>query len=256
MSKEFEEFLKNIPIESLKILNINKLFDSEKEFLYRLSILCRYNIPKFAFHPIWIEIYNALDSECHKKNDILCSKCGKSAAWNTPVWDKSGNIFCARCAEDIEDTLLYGIEQHRDSRGYVHSSTRSLKYVKNGIVLHADLIYTAVKGERYYYKPNYFFVCWSNYGRTSWKMSAFDNEMCSNNVEKFLDYVHETISKGLFKCSSCGELFPKEEIAGYPLFSGINCKNCYDIHLKNLDEQRKSGRVCSICGQPYGNCSC
>lgn len=57
---------------------------------------------------------------------------------------------------------------------------------------------------------------------------------------------------GTRRCTSCGCDCTKDEVGGYPLFAGINCKACWEKHL----EKAKTERRCTLCGQPMSFCSC
>lgn len=58
------------------------------------------------------------------------------------------------------------------------------------------------------------------------------------------------------RCTGCGKLCTHEEIKGYPLFVGAACEPCWQRHLAHLEDQRRKGHVCRMCGKPYDNCCC
>lgn len=256
ISKEFNKLLDSIDEKCIKNIDLSKITESEKDLLLSISRNIKYDFPKHEFSNVWAEIYDKLEPEYTRKNSLTCSVCGNSAKWNVPYMDVDGNIYCDTCDDDVKDRLLYGIDQHMGLGYTPKMEPTHLHYSKNGVILSCILNHFGSGGNRRYFLPKFIYSCWSDGGRTSWKIDEIDAAMIESNVEKFLDYVRSTLDSGVFKCSSCGGLFPKEQIAGYPLFTGINCPTCYEKHLAKLDEQRREGHVCRMCGQPYGNCSC
>jgi len=59
-----------------------------------------------------------------------------------------------------------------------------------------------------------------------------------------------------YRCSSCGKLMAKENVASWPLFAGVACDVCTVNYQKHLDEQRRMGYVCRFCGKPFDVCCC
>lgn len=168
-----------------------------------------------------------------------CSVCGKSARYNTPYVDDEGNLYCPMCARKSSiDKLLYGIEQYTNEEGeFVRCE---YAYTYKGVVLvkcnGSDVIHA-----------------WVENGRIAYPLTT--QEIECDSVKKLIEHIvkkEETTAR----CTGCRKDMPIEEIAGYPLFAGRVCKECWTKHIELLDDQRKRGHVCSFCGKPYGACYC
>lgn len=169
-----------------------------------------------------------------------CTKCGEDAAWNTPYLDPDGNLICNRCGYD-SPAILKGVSQFLDEAGNYKPSDYS-EYTKQGIVLWS--------------KPGSVKCWWYNGGR-SYPLTAGEEKEASKNPEAFLEMLEEKITKqGLVRCTGCGVEIKESEIAGRPLFAGVDCKACWAKHLTHIENERKSGQVCRMCRKPYSLCCC
>lgn len=194
--------------------------------------------------------------EWNKRTTPICSVCHKGAAVNTPMVDKDLNIYCDDCAKDAVGIMLYNINQRLTINGRFEQDMTRLVYVKNSIVLHADVSYKGIRGEYMVCKPVFTLRCWTNGGQRSWPVSKDERVLALKDVEAYLDLVANYVSCNVVKCTTCGELINKSEVAGYPLFAGVACKSCWAIHQAKLLTEKAAGHVCRMCGEPYGNCCC
>lgn len=158
-----------------------------------------------------------------------CIKCGKEARWNTPALDDQGNIYCPNCA-DKSKALLVGVDQHTLEPNGTWYKDGGVVWFENGEISCA----------------------WLEGGSQSVPVHFGEKIM---PPEAFLDMILHERDSGKFRCSSCADTFYLPP-AGRPLFAGINCPKCWEKHLEYVEKERKSGRVCSLCHQPYSNCCC
>ena len=75
-------------------------------------------------------------------------------------------------------------------------------------------------------------------------------------IEEVMGEIARKWKASVRRCSGCGKEMKLEEVAGYPLFAGINCRECWERHCEETEEQRKTGKVCSMCGKPWNDCYC
>jgi len=179
-----------------------------------------------------------------------CCKCGKDASWNTPCVNPQNNeLFCDSCSHE-STVLLRGIVQHLDKNGnYVQHPLKP--YVKNHCIVFASDL------------EHGFLSAWTHDGHRSFPVSSSEINLLQateipfeTRIEAFLDKMASIVSSGKTRCTRCHRDLDESEIAGRPLFTGVNCDSCFEVHKNELEEQRKNGHVCRMCGQPYGNCSC
>jgi len=170
-----------------------------------------------------------------------CTICGKSAAYNTPyIRSDNGELICNRCGDEgkPEDVVLIGVDQHLKNGNYVFKG-RVTAYILNRNVI--------------WIKPDGSFdSMWTHGGTHAFRLR--DEEKSMDLLEVF-DLMSMVAYDGHYRCSTCNQDFEGEP-AGYPLFAGINCETCWQKHLGHLQKQRKEGKVCRMCGQPYGACCC
>lgn len=93
----------------------------------------------------------------------------------------------------------------------------------------------------------------ADYGSTSFYLSEFEKEF--SNAHLFV-LIENKVLQGIYRCSTCGTEMIKDKVAGWPLFSGVACPECWAKHQKHLDDQRAKGQVCYRCRQPFDNCCC
>jgi len=162
-----------------------------------------------------------------------CVKCNVTAQWNTPLLDEDGKLHCETCGkEDRTGMIFRGIKQFTENGQYIHNGSITL----NGVVVH-DCKAT-----------------WTNGGSRSVKLTEEEQKLSPMDIAILINDEHNV--QGWTRCSSCGLKMKKEEIAGYPLFAGVCCAPCMGKHKQQLEEERKKGYVCRMCGQPYSNCCC
>jgi DNA-directed RNA polymerase subunit RPC12/RpoP len=191
--------------------------------------------------------------------ELLCSVCGKSAQYNTPCIDDEGNIICERCRENFKDgKMRRGIEQHRNVNGLLESDGSMHFFLNKGVVAfynnsHAEMI---GKEKVRLHEPMYSISAYTDYGRTTFPLNRDEKLDAIANPKAALLLIDMYNMNCWFRCTTCGKRFDEHEVAGRPLFAGKVCKTCWDLHLEYLEDERKKGNVCRMCGQPYGNCCC
>lgn len=229
------------------------------------------------------KLMNSLLEVHDQHTKLKCDRCGKNASWNTPVTDGAGVVLCPTCCEkDDTDTLWYGIHQRSEWGGDMplNQNPQHLSYYYRSVVLHADQRYHVERNapgqvtrlmspedrkdrrgsEDYYSNPRFQFnlpmfhyTCWIRGGQQSIHLTDVEQRM---PPEELILHIYQTFVLGnMYRCTTCDKDFPNPP-ADYPLFAGAVCSDCKKLHLQKLDEQRRKGQVCSMCHQPYGNCSC
>lgn len=96
------------------------------------------------------------------------------------------------------------------------------------------------------------YTAWVN-GR-SWFLTPEEQQLSASKlIEKI-----ESDNKGgkVWRCSDCGSQLAEEEIAGFPLFCGVNCAACWEKHLAKCAEEVRLGHVCRFCRKAYSQCCC
>lgn len=173
----------------------------------------------------------------HTKRVGKCSQCGNPADCNSPAIDDAGNLWCNDCAiKDNTGQILWGVKQVTDENGEYISDN---KYFSNGIIL---------------WDLNDGFRAWAEGGHIA--IPILDVEEGLDPI--FLLAVLKTlyVERKKIRCTGCGTIINRADIAGRPLFAGAHCKDCWEQHQKETEEQRKRGYVCGMCGQPYNLCCC
>lgn len=168
-----------------------------------------------------------------------CTICGKGTAINTPaVRSDSGALVCDRCStyDAPDDVLFIGIDQHLDKAGKYKQEKQWITYRYHGHTI------------------------WWEEGRARSMWVRGGHAFRLNDDEKELNVLEifnlmETVYDDGFRCTGCNQDF-KGKPAGYPLFAGISCDACWKKHLEGLEEQRRTGNVCLLCGKPRGACYC
>lgn len=203
--------------------------------------------------------------EDYEKTKLTCSKCKGNASMNTPAVNEEGTeIFCHNCLDNARDNVYrYGIKQRSDLSGGLDADD-NMHMFWNGFTL---AFYPATYGKRVKYdngtkerrvgfhKPMYRISARTNDG-AAFPLSQTEQLEAIQNPKSVFYLMSRMKDKGLFRCTTCGSDTPESEIGGRPLFAGKVCKKCWGEHLKHLDEQRKNGHVCTMCGHPYDNCCC
>ena len=203
-------------------------------------------------------IIRGISMKDFEKTVLKCSECGGNASVNTPGIDEDGNIICHICLDKMRDNKLrFGIKQRSDEDGTLQpSSTCDRFYNGHTLVFYPNENWTRKDSFRYGIKhPHYSISAYTNDGAvfpltTSEEMIAIGDPFC------ILNMMDEYISTGEFRCTTCHGEFKIEDIGGRPLFAGKVCKKCWEKHIQDLHEEKKKGHVCSMCGEPYGNCCC
>jgi len=176
-----------------------------------------------------------------------CSRCGKRADYNTPWVDGEGKLLCDRCGK-LEDAIpvgatpLQGVEQRLNDAGQYAFVP---KWCKGGVIAWGKEEPDTLKCRTTF--------AWVKGGMIAVPLTE------AERLEHPIKVIGTLIAErdfGLHRCTGCGRKIVTEEIAGYPLFAGLNCAECWLKHLQHLEEERQTGRVCRSCNQPYSACCC
>jgi hypothetical protein len=182
-----------------------------------------------------------------KYEELTCSQCGKSAAWNTPCMDSKGNVWCDTCAKNSKGVFLMGIDQHLRDDKFFQLETHAIHYCMNNCCI-------SIHMERPGVRPSV--AVWYEGGSRSYPLDDKEYNKALFDPLSFLTKLSKEVAKGYRWCTKCGKKMTKEEVAGYPLFAGVACSKCWEAHKEHLTDQKKKGHVCSMCNQPYDNCCC
>lgn len=173
------------------------------------------------------------DIEIKKESVGNCTHCGKGAKYNSPGIDPKGNLWCNSCVDkDRSDTLFLSIEQYTQNGLYLYTDGVAL----NGVIVWKDK------------------SAWVGGGSRGTSLTAEEKKLTPIEIATLLNLEYNVCK--LSRCTGCGAKMTKDQIAGYPLFAGVNCVTCWDKHQTKLDNERKGGHVCGRCREPYGNCCC
>lgn len=189
-----------------------------------------------------------------------CLHCGNRSDYNTPYVDEDLNIWCSRCAEsDTSGKRFIGVEQNVNSMGMTTNDPTRITYLQYGVILWVQMDYKVTRTDTIWiklYSTKRTLTAWLDGGRTAFPLTKYEQDNCADDPWGLIEYIHKVDTDGYFRCTRCLNTIPKADTGGYPLFAGRVCPQCWELHLAHLEEQRKSGHVCSLCGQPYGNCCC
>ena len=166
-----------------------------------------------------------------------CSVCGKNAAYNTPYIDADNNVICERCAES-STVMLKGIEQHTDENGNYVPSQFGV-FTKDHCTVWTN--------------PQ---SAWTDDGRRSYRLSNAEKSLLLTDPEAVLNGMIAMRATGNYRCSSCGKDLTEEEVAGFPLFAGVECSECFQKTKEFAENERKHGHICGFCRKPYSECCC
>lgn len=182
-----------------------------------------------------------------KWEHLTCSKCGKDAAWNTPYMDSKGNVWCDTCSKNSKGVFLMGISQHLRDDKFFKLDDNGIHYCFNNCVM-------SIHMQRPGVRPSV--AVWYEGGIRSYPINEKEYDKALFEPLSFLTKLSKEVAKGHRWCTNCEKKMIKEEVAGYPLFAGVACPACWKKHLEHLEDEKKKGHVCRMCGQPYGNCCC
>ena len=167
-----------------------------------------------------------------------CVRCGKSAAYNTPYLNPDMMLFCNSCVNaDRSGVVFRAIRQHYDDDGdYVFIDEWSM----NGVSV----------SDKYDVRSAY-----TDGGTRAVKLTEQEKKATPRTLLVCLVAMREA---GYLRCTECDPPHDvkEENVAGYPLFAGTACKKGWKRHQEKVEEERKRGHVCRLCGKPYSNCYC
>jgi len=180
-------------------------------------------------------------SEWHWQLRMFCSICGRDAKFNQPTRRvDTHEVVCYGCAHRSppEGVLLYPIAQNTGLPSGISSSL--LFYFLNGCGVSFDIERGRIGSG------------WDKKGR-AFKFTEEEKEGLS--ILSAFETIKIETREGHYRCSSCSRPM-KGEPAGFPLFCGVNCPECWEKHQEVVEEQGKEGRICSRCNEPYLLCCC
>jgi hypothetical protein len=247
----------NIDDAIKKCDDIKKLFDYEIEMLIGFfETLSHY--PYESNSKTWEEYLSKLRHERYERIKLTCSICHNNASVNTPAVDDHGNIICHNCLDGLrDDTLRYGINQRYDSSGGLDSDS-ALHHFYNGhtLTFYKNTAGKNIKGKRItLVKPMYDIHAWTN-DHAAFPLTDSEKISAIKDPLTILRFMDNCIKHHQFRCTTCHGMFMLDDIGGRPLFAGKVCKSCWEKHLQHLENQRKAGHVCGMCGHPYDDCCC
>lgn len=208
--------------------------------------------------PLWREVHDIIETRS-KMDKVMCSVCGKTGYYSgsmfasldlQTVWCKEhvpGDVVCV----EIENKI--GVNETPVPDG---GSRGKVSWRYGEVVLWAEPVYYGVNGQTVlcgYYS----YVCWVQGGSVRWMLT--DGEVARLARGEYREVLREIANMrkdGMWRCTGCGKEMKNEDVAGWPLFAGCNCKECWEKHCEETEEQRKTGKVCSICGKPWNSCYC
>lgn len=162
-----------------------------------------------------------------------CSNCKNSAAWNTPALDSNGHLWCSSCVNKNRNGILFkSVEQHLNESGYIFTNG----IVFNGVVVWHDL------------------STWVEGGRQSVNLTEQEKKLSPIEIAILINTEYNV--NGIIRCTGCNAKITNNQVAGYPLFSGVNCAPCWEKHNEHLKNQSARGHVCRRCKNPYDACYC
>lgn len=171
-----------------------------------------------------------------------CTKCNKDAGYNIPHVDPDGNLLCDGCSYESE-VMVTGVSQFLDEDGNLQPKERSESYRRMGCTISI-----------YHEKGGPSKSAWTDRGGRAFDMS--DEE---RNAEPgwTLGVMIAMREAGILRCNGgdCRVELPEDQMEFY-LFAGVACPPCWEKHKAKLAQQRKDGKVCRMCRQPWGNCCC
>lgn len=89
-----------------------------------------------------------------------------------------------------------------------------------------------------------------NEGGTVWPLT--ESEKSLPLVERLSLIKSEWRNGENYRCTTCKTKLAKRDVAGWPLFAGVACLDCWNKHL----EYAKTERRCTLCNQPMSFCCC
>lgn len=95
-------------------------------------------------------------------------------------------------------------------------------------------------------------LIWTHNGRHAFAMREDERKI---PLDELVDQILDMYEYNKYRCSRCKGDFDWPP-AGYPLFAGITCPDCWREHQEHLEKQRRKGHVCPFCRQPYDACCC
>lgn len=190
-----------------------------------------------------------------------CDICGKPSVWNSPCVDpkfglQDSILYCDTCSKKEKGHLLLSIKQHTvDGKRMWANDGVCWAARYNEVVFHINPDYTP--NSAWFYGHIHIpkiVEKWNDFAN-EWGTPR-DDEDRRIRLEDFMRKLSDFHQSGLHWCTSCEKEMPASDIAGHPLFAGAVCADCWKLHQAHLEDERKRGHVCRMCGQPYSNCCC
>ena len=195
-------------------------------------------------------------NELKKLTEIRCMECGKVSGSLWASKDLS-RVYCRECADRKE--LLIQVDRYIGDCDRPTPTSFSMgggSYKFGQVVMHVNEAYYGINGQRV--SCGYMtYVCWVNDGMQMWPLSEEElNRLRCGEIGQVMANINMLSNAGIVRCTRCNKQMRKEEVAGYPLFAGVNCSECWEKHCEETEQQRRDGKVCGLCGKPWNDCYC
>ncbi len=207
-------------------------------------------------HPKERERLRQVIAEINSRCEIECEVCGKHAyeMWATLRLDK---VYCnEHVPRGVMLIKVQGKIGGNDVPVPYTVGNGGVKYRYDDVIVWAEPSMYGVNGQMV--SAGYMaYYCWVECGHQVWKLCESEVErLRRGKIEEVMGEIARKWKAGVRRCSGCGKEMKLEEVAGYPLFAGINCRECWERHCEETEEQRRTGKVCSMCGKPWNDCYC
>lgn len=190
---------------------------------------------------------------------VKCSVCGKGGYAVGDMY-ATENLQVVYCREHVpEGVLCIEVEGRigvNDTPVPFDGGRGMVAWRYGEIILWAEPNYYGVNGQKVICGC-YFYTCWVRGGSTSWVLTDEEkNRLAKGHIKQVMVEIATKRANGIWRCTGCGKEITKEQVAGYPLFAGCNCDECWERHKMKVEEERRTGKVCSMCGKPWSECYC
>lgn len=249
-------------------IDVSGLSHDELEFASRVYMKLYWNEKDNCKKSKYFEQMSQVGVEKRKRYQVVCTCCGKNVDSGTAYMEITRIVpeeyiteyktYCGHCAKkDRSDKLFYEVSNYLNERGYPENLGHNQGYMCNGCMLIFNQSrYIFPGGNIRVYRPHFDVLAYTDGGSIVFKL---DEEMRLSAIIDpvfTLKRIRGIDQDGKFVCTSCGKMFTKDKIAGYPLFAGRVCPECWQKHLEHLEDERKKGHVCRMCRRPYSDCAC
>lgn len=166
-------------------------------------------------------------------NGYTCDNCGNGAKYNTPHRHPDGRLFCERCAHETTGVRMVGLNQSTLEPNNV--------YCEDGIII-------------WYGWQDKHYEAWINGGSVGFPIT--DSEWAECTLDELFELIKGMQREGKWRCTACKRDFGSDTGHKTKLFAGRLCPGCHTKYLEQIEEEKREGHVCTMCGKPYGACYC